>query len=219
MDIPTDWTFKTSKVAEAFDAHVREQLPWYELATGAAAHVARHYLPVGGRMYDIGGSTGNIGRALADTIKARGIELVALDNSQAMVDAYVGPGQAVLADATEYTFEPFDVAVCFLVLMFMPVSRRRKFIANLVATCRPGGAIIVLDKTTIDAGYCSTVLHRLTIAGKVAQGAPADQIIAKELSLSGVQRPLPPRFMEFACPSIEFFRFGEFAAWVIEAHE
>ena len=42
MDIPTNWTFETSGVAKGFDRHVREQLPWYDLATNAILHVARH---------------------------------------------------------------------------------------------------------------------------------------------------------------------------------
>ncbi|WP_321900045.1 hypothetical protein, partial [Paraburkholderia heleia] len=47
-------------------AHVHEQLPWYDLATETVVHFARHYIPNGGRVYDIGCATGNVGRARAD---------------------------------------------------------------------------------------------------------------------------------------------------------
>jgi tRNA (cmo5U34)-methyltransferase len=70
LKIPTDWTFKNADVAAGFDDHVREQLPWYDIATASVAHVIRHYLPDGGLMYDIGASTGNIGRAVADTLRS-----------------------------------------------------------------------------------------------------------------------------------------------------
>lgn len=119
FQIPRDWTFKTSGVANHFDRHVREQLPWYELTTGVIAHVARHYIPEGGLVYDIGASTGNV----------------------------------------------------------------------------------------------ATVLWRLALAGKVAAGADARDVIAKELSLSGVQRPLHPDELTGA---VEIFRFGDFAGWIIE---
>ena len=55
MEIPRDWTFQNKEVADKFDYHVREQLPWYEIATGLVAHIVRHYLPENGLMYDIGG--------------------------------------------------------------------------------------------------------------------------------------------------------------------
>lgn len=218
--IPADWTFKNASVATSFDRHVREQLPWYEHATGAVAHIARHYIAEGGLVYDIGASTGNIGRALADVLESRSARFVALDNSPHMVAGYAGPGEIVLADATEFEFEPFDVAIVFLVAMFVAPHKRRGWLRSLERQIKPGGALIVFDKTEQATGYLSTILHRLTIAGKVATGVEPSEIIAKELSLSGVQRPLPETFMRFSFPSaVEFFRFGEFAGWVIERPE
>lgn len=220
IDIPTDWTFKNSNIAKHFDRHVREQLPWYDLVTGAVAHIARHYIPDGGLIYDIGASTGNIGNALADTLEKRRAALVAIDNSPEMAALYGGPGRIDVADALTYDFQDFDVAVAFLVLMFMPPGQRRQWVDAMTKRIRPGGAMIILDKFAMPHGYLSTVLHRLTIAGKVATGCESDEIIRKELSLSGVQRPLPHRFFELIAPSaVEVFRFGEFACWVIERPE
>ena len=216
-----DWTFQTADIARDFDSHVREQLPWYELATGAVAHIARHYIPHGGLVYDIGASTGNIGRALSETLTQREARLVAIEQSAQMVAAYSGPGEIVQADAAGFDFAPFDVAVAFLFLMFVPAGHRRALLQSLCAKIRPGGALIIFDKTEGRGGYLSTVLHRLTIAGKVAQGTPAGEIIAKELSLIGVQRPISESFMSlYASPmAVEVFRFGEFAGWVIERPE
>ena len=57
LKIPTDWTFKNANVAKHFDDHVREQLPFYDMATQAVEHIGRHYIPHGGLVYDIGRST------------------------------------------------------------------------------------------------------------------------------------------------------------------
>lgn len=220
MQIPTDWTFKSASVAEGFDRHVREQLPWYDLATGAVAHIARHYIPEGGLVYDIGASTGNVGESIRDVIEKRSAEFVAIDSSPDMAKRYAGPGEFVVADALDFAFERFDVAVCFLVLMFLPPERRGAWLSSMAGKIKPGGAMIVFDKIEGPSGYLATVLHRLTIAGKVSSGVPPADIIAKELSLSGVQRPLPPGFIEAASANaVEVFRFGEFAGWVIEAPE
>lgn len=41
-----------------------------------------------------------------------------------------------------------------------------------------------------------------------------DEIVAKELSLAGVQRPL--RRTEIPERAVEIFRFGDFAGWISE---
>ena len=215
MQIPTDWTFKNRSVADNFDRHVREQLPWYDLATGAVAHTVRHYLPCDGRMYDIGCSTGNISRLIADSAEARNATVIGIDNSSEMIDNWDGYGTVETADATTYTYQPFDVAVLFLVLMFIPVATRQKYVSDLCDQCRPGGAIIIVDKVGDYDGYLGTVMHRLTMAGKVATGTTSEAIVQKELSLSGIQRPIDPR-TELPTGFREFFRFGEFVGLIYE---
>lgn len=220
MQIPNDWTFKNVEVAKGFDAHVKATLPWYELATGAVAHVARHYLQNNGLIYDIGASTGNIGRALADVIETRKARLIAIDDSEAMAEKYDAPGKLIVTDAMTYEYEEFDVAICMLVMMFLPPVRRKIWLQDLCKKMKPGGVIILLDKSEGPPGYLSTVMHRLTIAGKVSTGIKSDEIIAKELSLSGVQRPIPYNFVRYAVSDAhEFFRFGDFAGWVITRPE
>lgn len=218
MQIPREWTFKNIEVASEFDSHVREQLPWYELATSAVTHIARHYIPENGLIYDIGASTGNIATSLSECIDERNASLLAIDNSTSMIENYSGMGQVILADATKYTYKNFDVAILFLVLMFIPVSKRYELIETLINKMNPGGVIIIVDKTIPPDGYLSTVIHRLTIAGKVANGCDMSLVTQKELSLGGIQRPLDREFASrFRYELIEFFRFGEFVGWVIEA--
>lgn len=215
MKIPYDWTFENSDVAKGFDQHVREQLPWYDLATGAVAHIIRHYLPQDGIMYDIGASTGNIGRAIAEILQTRNAFLIPVEASEEMSELYFGPGKEnlIIDDISNCIGEigSFDVAVFFLTLMFIPVRDRDRLLGQMKKRMRPGGAIIILDKVTGAGGYLGTVLSRMTLAGKVAAGVGAGEIVAKELSLMGVQRPVSPPE-----EGKEWFRFGEFVGWVIE---
>lgn len=220
MIIPPEWTFKNVAVASEFDSHVREQLPWYDLVTSAVAHIARHYLPENGLLYDIGSSNGNLGRNMAESIKARSARLVAIDNSPEMISQYNAPGDPICADAMTFDYEAFDVGILFLVLMFMPVASRNDFLRGLINKVKSGGCLIIVDKIAVNNGYISTVLHRLTMAGKVAAGCDMAKVTQKELSLGGVQRPLPhdfgSRLKRIDCHTTEFFRFGEFVGWVIE---
>jgi tRNA (cmo5U34)-methyltransferase len=212
------WTFKDQNVAENFDQHVREQLPWYDLATGIVVHVARHVITRGGLVYDIGASTGNIERAIGDILDARGANLVSIDESASMEAAYRLSWQNpkslrtyIVTDATEHEFQAADLIVCFLVLMFVPKWKRPAFLDRLKAAVRPGGALVVFDKTEPAAGYGAIINTRLTLAAKYEAGAAPDEIIGKELALAGVQRPLSATETD---GMQEIFRFGDFAGWV-----
>lgn len=214
LKVPNLWTFESENVAENFDDHVREQLPWYELITNAVALIARQYIPENGIVYDVGASTGNIGRALSETIREKSVEFHPIESSLEMANKYAGPGTVIVTDALKYDFAKYDCAICFLVLMFLPVYQREWFIRALVEKIRPGGALLIVDKTKPTHGYASVALSRLTIAGKLSAGAPPDEIIEKELSLAGYQRPIDAS--ELPENAVEFFRFGEFAGWIIE---
>jgi tRNA (cmo5U34)-methyltransferase len=217
MHIPPNWTFENASIAQNFDRHVREQLPFYDLATGAVAHIARHYVPQGGVVYDIGASTGNIARALQPMLIERSATLIPVESSLEMAARYTGPGADLMicGDAEDQDYQPCDLIVLFLTAMFLPVCGRKAFLGYLRSHLRPGGAMIIVDKCQASTGYAATVLWRLTLAGKIAAGVNADEIVAKELSLGGVQRPLSPR--ELPDDAIEWLRFGEFCGWLIEA--
>jgi tRNA (cmo5U34)-methyltransferase len=215
FEVPDEWTFKSEHVAKHFDAHVREQLPWYEMATGIVAHVARQYLPLHGRAVDVGASTGNIGRALADTIRARGVDFIPIDSAPQMEAVYLGPGELRIIDAVDFDFEdePPDLVVAFLALMFVPVAERRNLVERIKRAIRPGGAFVVFDKMEPRPGYLGVVTYRLTLAAKHEQGATAEDVIAKELSLAGLQRPMCESELD---GFVEVFRFGDFTGWVYE---
>lgn len=220
--IPKDWTFKDKGVARGFDAHVREQLPWYDLATGIVAHIARQYVPDNGVVIDVGASTGNVGRALAATLTARNAEFHPVDASPEMLAVYDGPGNLIVADVRtldltrlrdgETSVQP-DLVVAFLALMFVPVRDRSALVERVRSVIAPGGAFVVFDKMEPRGGHLGTAAYRLTLAAKHEAGASAEDVIAKELSLAGLQRPMSElELRDF----VQVFRFGDFAGWVYE---
>ena len=95
----------------------------------------------------------------------------------------------------------------------MPIEKRQAFIDNLKSLIKPGGALLIVDKCEAASGYEATVFWRLTLAGKVAAGVDAESVIKKELSLSGVQRPIDPAML--GEDASLWFRFGDFAGWII----
>jgi len=214
--IPKQWTFKSKAVAQNFEGHVREQLPWYDLATSAVEHIARHYVPPHGLVYDIGASTGNVGRALAPLLAERKARLVGIEESPQMARFYSAPGELKIANALTFPFESFDFAVLFLVLMFIPVKHRQQLILDLHAKLLPGGALVIVDKIHTPSGYAGTCLRRMAMKWKLESGTPEAEIVQKELSLAGYQRPVNPEWFPSA---VQWFQFGEFAGWLVEKHQ
>ena len=213
----SDWTFHG--FAKVFDGHVREQLPWYELASAAMGLIARQYIPKGGKVYDLGASTGNVGRVLAPTLEARCARLTALDECPDMVEAYNAPGRALRADITRFDYKPFDVAVAFLALMFLAVPARRKLLTRLRQQLRPGGAIIIFDKLVPPGGYPATVLARLTWASKLDQGAEPGAVVKRACPLRHTAPSLPWRARGGRRGSLPLWRLRRVAHRRITAYE
>ena len=63
-----------------------------------------------------------------------------------MAERYPGPPELVVADAVTFDYQPFDFAVCFLVLVFLPVDTRAAFLRRCCGLTKPGGALVVVDK-------------------------------------------------------------------------
>jgi tRNA (cmo5U34)-methyltransferase len=217
LNIPENWTFKNDNVCKHFDDHVRESLPWYDMVTGFVLHFARHFIPEKGLVYDIGASTGNIGSAINGVIEARNAEFHAIEQSLQMAALYKGPQKLHICDALEYDYKSYDFCVCFLVIMFFPVHVRKAFVQNLFKKIKPGGALLIVDKVESPGGYLGTALSRLTISQKLVSKIPDKQILQKELSLAGYQRPISEAILgkEFT----RFFQAGEFSGWIATKNE
>jgi len=214
IEIPEHWTFKDTGVADGFNRHVREQLPWYDLVTDAIVQIARHYLGQHGNVYDIGASTGNIGRALDGLLVDRQATLYALEESEQMAARWWGPGELLVERAQDHAFANYDVAVLNLVLMFLRPDEQGRLLDKLFAALNPGGAIILVERMLPPSGYLSIVTSRLTLHAKMKAGVPAEEILNKELSIAGSQRPIDARIL-LARGAVEWFRYGDFAGWVI----
>ena len=214
------WTFDTPEIANTFDSHVREQLPWYDIVTDAVVYIARNYLPEYGVVVDIGASTGNMVDKLMPLTFERMADVVAIEKSISMCDVlknkYKKSDCVVVenSDVTRGDLPKANVYILFLTMMFIPIDKRKALMDSMRANCKQGGVIVVVDKICDHGGYFATVLKRLTMQFKLQQGAKPEDVLTKEMSLAGVQIPIDPAIL--GADAKQFFRMGEFAGWVIE---
>jgi tRNA (cmo5U34)-methyltransferase len=184
--------------------------------TRCVQQIARHYISEGGLVYDVGASTGNIGRAIEGILKTRNARLIAIEKSKEMAVNYHAVGELIVKDALDVDFEKADLIVCFMVLMFLSTEHKVQLLQKALSSLKDGGALVIVEKREAEYGYIGTVLSRLTLSEKLNGGVTPERIISKELSLAGVQRPL--RLKDVPVGAVEFFRFGEFSGWIVEKH-
>lgn len=216
-ETPTAWSFKSDAVADKFEQHVREQLPWYDALSRYVCDLVVSFLPQRGVVYDIGASTGNITKLLCDTREAKGATFVSIEPSHQMTKNWAGTGElwTIDAETVDYSRKRPDVAVLFLTLMFMRPGEREQFLAKLFEAVVPGGAVILVDKGYLGVPAVATAAKTALLASKLRSGSPADAYVSKELSLRGEQRPTDQgAVLELArlhgFDGERIFQFGEF---------
>lgn len=213
------WTFETQEIANTFDIHVREQLPWYDMVTESVSYIIKNYLSENDTVVDIGSSTGNIIDKILPLVQERSCYITAIEKSESMFEKlkekYENESciELVNSDVTNIRLPVAKIYVLFLTLMFIPMNKRKNLLERIKSSCEDGGIIIVVDKVSDHSGYFSTVLKRLTMHFKLLQGAKPEDVLIKEMSLAGIQIPID---IELLGDAKQFFRMGEFAGWVIE---
>jgi tRNA (cmo5U34)-methyltransferase len=138
-----------------------------------------------------------------------------VEESQEMADRWWGPGDLLVKPVQEVDLVEADVIICNLVLMFLRPDEQGEVLAKLHRAIKPGGVLILVERMLPPSGYLSIVTSRLTLNAKLAGGISPEEIVRKELSIAGSQRPIDARILQ-AHGATEWFRFGDFAGWVIE---
>ncbi len=217
IEIPETWTFKTDEIVKNFDSHVNEQLPWYDFASFCVAYLVCCYLPSGGIIYDIGSSTGNIIKRISKISTERAATIISIDDSIDMILSQKNTAEKICANASILNYKSHDVTVIFLTLSFLKISERKPLLLKIIEKLNDGGALIVVDKFTQEnlTHYLETSLKRMTVSFKQKNKIPPDEIIKKELSISGVSRPVSRQLFE-KLEFKNFFKIGEFEGWLFE---
>lgn len=216
LEPPHHWSFELPAVASQFDSHVREQLPFYELATTAVADLVRYYLQDCGTLVDIGAATGNVSRACSEIAQERRARVINIEPSREMASRFSGYGELVVGRVEEVAVPPCDVLVSFLTMAFLPPKHRRQLLAGLVKKISPGGALILLER--IEPPVAANASRLLIQAAKMRNGSSPQSVVAKEVSIAGVLRPIDPQLIEEFGAWL-FFAYGDFRGYVIEVSE
>ena len=211
MTVEKTWNFST--VADSFESHISNQLPWYHAFTqNILIEFARWYIAPNTVVYDIGASIGNVEMALEPILSERNIKFVAIEENIDMVTNYQGDSSNLyIGDALGYLYDPYSFCTSVLTLSFIHPSKRRVFIEQLKQKCMVGGAFMIVEKFFTDHSEIDTIQHKIVWKAKTEHFS-SDAIIEKEFSLSGAQYPL--RKSELGDGFVCVWQYGNFSAYI-----
>lgn len=206
-----NWDF--SKVANGFDEYIKNQLFWYdEFSSLILPEIVNFFGVNNSTFYDIGCSIGNVELNCNDVILSKNLNFIALENNPMMIDNYLGNKDNVkLIDVLNYSYEPFSCATSILTLSFIHPSKREVLIENLKSKCIKGGCILILEKFYSETSMIQTVLQRINFKSKLKNKVLPDEVLLKDLQLSGTQFPL---HLSEVVGFHQIYQFGEFRAFL-----
>ena len=142
-------------VVDVFPDMIRRSVPGYETVIAMSGLLARRYVQDGSNVYDLGSSLGATTFALRSNLAERDCQLIAVDNSPAMIERCrellatprAGPDvQLREADMLRTPLEDASMVTLNYTLQFAPVAERDAFIQRIANALRPGGVLVLSEK-------------------------------------------------------------------------
>jgi tRNA (cmo5U34)-methyltransferase len=158
------------RVAAVFNDMVRRSVPFYqEIIDRQVQMIARYYRP-GTRIYDLGCSNGNLGLALCRRMGDAPFEMIAVDTSGPMLDAYGArladrPGgdriRLLRQDICRTSIENASVVVLNFTLQFLTLTERSAVIRHIYDGLCPGAVLLFCEKVTHPDGALAALQQDL----------------------------------------------------------
>lgn len=189
-----DFAFDTA-VAEVFPDMIRRSVPGYETVipvTGLlAARAFRGNAAAPARAYDLGCSLGATAHALLHQLGDAPCELLAVDNSTAMIARARGLAgdprlTFVHADIRELPLQPARVVTLNYVLQFLPPDDRLTLLRRIRDAIAPDGLLILSEKIRFDDADTQREFAAAHLDYKRANGYSELEISQKRSALENV---------------------------------
>jgi tRNA (cmo5U34)-methyltransferase len=194
--VPGEWRF-TEAVAQAFDAHVRKSIPFYDEIQRMITELSEYFIRDESVVYDLGSSTGETLYLLSEAHAGKqNLQFIGYDLSESMVreaQAKV-PHPAVRflhANVLDVEFSPpASFVTALFTLQFLTLAERAKLLARICEGIIEGGGLVIVEKVRAESPFFEDIWLDLHWDFKRRQGLTPAQIIEKASSLRGVLNPL-----------------------------
>jgi tRNA (cmo5U34)-methyltransferase len=189
-------------VVRVFPDMIKRSVPGYPTIVENIGVLAAHFAQPQSILYDLGCSLGAVSQAMRRHVRSEGCQVVAVDNSAAMISRcheYLSaqdamyqellPVQVLEADVLSIDFAPASLVAMNFTLQFIPPEQRLPLLARIRQALLPGGALILSEKLCFADAQQQTLLNDLHIAFKRANGYSELEIAQKRSALENVMKP------------------------------
>ncbi|MDH3353779.1 MAG: carboxy-S-adenosyl-L-methionine synthase CmoA [Chromatiales bacterium] len=186
------------RVAKVFSDMIRRSVPGYSEIISLLGLFAQNYSQPNSNIYDLGCSLGASTLALREHISADGCTIVAVDNSEAMIEQCEKNLQQIdstikvdlrCADIQDIEIRNASIVVLNFTLQFIPLSERVDLIKHIYNGLLPGGVLILSEKIAFEKPEEQQQQEALHIAFKQANGYSEMEISQKRAALEQVLVP------------------------------
>lgn len=192
-----DFSFD-DQVAEVFPDMIQRSVPGYHTIIQTIGKLSSRFQQTDSNYYDLGCSLGAATLAIRRNITATNSNIIAVDNSAAMVErcerhlhAFRSdvPVQVKLADIREQNIENAAIVVINFTLQFLPKADRSALLKRIYQGLKPGGLLILSEKFISADNTANELLIDLHYDFKRANGYSELEISQKRSALENVMKP------------------------------
>ena len=193
----TDFAFDEA-VARVFPDMIRRSVPGYTTIIPMIGVITEHYAQSGTSCYDLGCSLGASTLAMRHGLKSKQCELLAIDNSPAMLDRcrhYIELDnektsvELICDDINNIEFKPSSVITLNFTLQFIPPDTRLQLLTKIYHALEPGGVLILSEKICYEDPDEQSPLQQLHWDFKRANGYSELEVSQKRSALEQVLLP------------------------------
>ncbi|MGR3807828.1 tRNA (cmo5U34)-methyltransferase [Pasteurella testudinis DSM 23072] len=191
-----DFTFDEA-VAEVFPDMIQRSVPGYANIITAIGMLAQRFVQPNTRVYDLGCSRGAATLSARRNIKQPNVNIIAVDNSPAMVercrrhiDAYHGESavEIMCADIRDIEIENASMVILNFTLQFLPPADRTLLLQKIYHGLNHGGVLVLSEKFRFDDPIINELQIDLHHEFKRANGYSELEVSQKRTALENVMR-------------------------------
>lgn len=214
-----EFRFDTS-VAQVFADMIRRSVPGYELILASLPLLAARYAQADSNLYDLGCSLGAVTLALRAGVRQQNCQIIAVDNSTAMVtscrhnvqqDTNPTPVVVVETNIQDIALQQASIIVLNFTLQFIPAAQRTDLINKIYNALLPQGVLVLSEKLIFTQDFVNSNLIELHHDFKRAQGYSDLEISQKRTALDKV---LIPETLEIHQQRLQQAGFKHSSVWL-----
>lgn len=182
------------RVVDVFPDMIERSVPGYPLTVSMISVMADEYVQEGTNVYDLGCSLGAVSHAIQQGIKDKKYKIIAVDNSQDMIDACVDKVQSdniefLMDDVLNVEIVNASLVVMNFTLQFIPLQQRNALLEKIYKGLLPGGVLILSEKIMFDDDAENEAMKHLHHHMKELNGYDKMEIAGKRDALEDVLIP------------------------------